>query len=79
MHSSNQMKLYIRQDKVNSVHYVMMQLIQICGLNPYQAEQCAILATSKNKVWVKTDNKRRTDMMVSLLTKRGIVTEVEAC
>ncbi|MCB2219273.1 MAG: ATP-dependent Clp protease adaptor ClpS [Bacteroidetes bacterium] len=46
--------LVLFNDDVNTFEYVIETLIDVCGHDPYQAEQCAMIAHYKGKCTVKS-------------------------
>ncbi len=46
-------ELILHNDEVNTFDFVIESLIDVCGHDPHQAEQCAIIAHIKGKCGVK--------------------------
>ncbi len=47
-------KLILFNDDVNTFDFVIETLIEVCGHDPHQAENCALIAHFKGKCAVKT-------------------------
>jgi len=52
--TSEERELILFNDDVNTFDYVIETLIEVCGHDPYQAEQCALTAHLKGKCGVKS-------------------------
>ena len=52
--SSNENDLILFNDDVNTFDFVIETLIDVCGHDPYQAEQCAMIAHYNGKCTVKS-------------------------
>ncbi len=52
--SDNLNDLILFNDDVNTFEFVIETLIDVCGHDPYQAEQCAMIAHYKGKCTVKS-------------------------
>jgi ATP-dependent Clp protease adaptor protein ClpS len=52
--TSAEKELILFNDEVNTFDHVIETLIEVCGHDPFQAEQCAMIAHSKGKCSVKT-------------------------
>ncbi len=46
-------KLILFNDDVNTFDFVIETLIEVCGHNPHQAENCALIAHFKGKCSIK--------------------------
>ncbi len=46
-------KLILFNDDINTFDFVIETLIEVCGHDPYQAENCALIAHFKGKCAVK--------------------------
>jgi ATP-dependent Clp protease adaptor protein ClpS len=68
------MELILFNDDVNSFDFVIECLIQVCGHEPEQAEQCAITAHFKGKCGIKTGSQYELAPMNNELNSRGIST-----
>lgn len=47
-------ELVLHNDDVNTFDYVIEALVDVCGHEPDQAEQCALIAHYKGKCGIKT-------------------------
>ena len=47
-------ELILYNDDVNTFEYVIDTLIEVCGHDPYQAEQCALAAHFNGKCGIKS-------------------------
>jgi ATP-dependent Clp protease adaptor protein ClpS len=52
--TADEKELILFNDEVNTFEYVIETLIDICGHDPYQAEQCALTAHFNGKCGVKS-------------------------
>lgn len=52
--TSGEKELILFNDDVNTFDHVIETLIEVCGHDPYQAEQCAMIAHFNGKCGVKT-------------------------
>ncbi|MCU0370343.1 MAG: ATP-dependent Clp protease adaptor ClpS [Bacteroidales bacterium] len=52
--SSVEKELILFNDDVNTFEYVIETLIDVCGHDPFQAEQCALTAHFNGRCGVKT-------------------------
>ena len=69
--------LIIWNDDVNTFEWVIQALIEVCGHNPEQAEQCAIIIDSKGKYGVKEGVYDKLKPMCDAITDRGINATIE--
>lgn len=51
---SDEKELILFNDEVNTFDYVIESLIEVCGHDPFQAEQCALTAHFNGKCGIKT-------------------------
>ena len=51
---TDEKELILFNDEVNTFDYVIETLIEVCGHDPFQAEQCALTAHFNGKCGVKT-------------------------
>jgi len=49
----NKKKLILLNDNVNSFDGVILALMEVCGYNIYQAEQCALIVHNTGKCIIK--------------------------
>ena len=52
--TSEEKELILFNDDVNTFEYVIETLIDVCGHDPFQAEQCALTAHNNGKCGIKT-------------------------
>jgi ATP-dependent Clp protease adaptor protein ClpS len=52
--TSGEKELILFNDDVNTFEYVIETLIEVCGHDPFQAEQCALTAHFNGKCGVKS-------------------------
>jgi ATP-dependent Clp protease adaptor protein ClpS len=69
--------LVVWNDDVNTFDWVINTLVEICGHNPEQAEQCAMLIHHKGKYAVKTGMLEQLKPMREAITERKIGATVE--
>jgi ATP-dependent Clp protease adaptor protein ClpS len=70
--------LVLYNDDVNTFTHVIKTLVEVCGHDDYQAEQCAMLTHFKGRCDVKTGSK---DLLLSMnrtLIVRGLISKVES-
>ena len=70
-------KLIVHNDEVNTFDWVISSLIEICGHNSIQAEQCAMLIHFTGKYAVKTGSEEKLKPQRDALTERGIQATIE--
>lgn len=69
--------LVVWNDEVNTFDWVIETLIEICGHNQQQAEQCALLIHTKGKYAVKEGDYDTLKPMCNSITERGISATLE--
>jgi len=69
--------LILLNDDVNTYLYVIKSLVEVCGHNSIQAEQCAIIVHFKGSCQVKLGNIETISSMSRSLRKRGLHSRVE--
>lgn len=69
--------LIVWNDDVNTFDWVIQALVEICGHNEEQAEQCAIIIDSKGKYAVKEGSYDLLKPMCDAITERGIGATIE--
>ena len=75
--TSEENKLILFNDEVNTFDFVIECLIEICGHTFIQAEQCTILVHYKGKCTVKTDSMEVLKPMHEKLLSRGLTSEIQ--
>ncbi len=69
-------KLVVHNDDFNTFDFVIDCLIEICGHDPIQAEQCTMLIHYKGKCAVKTGSMDFLMPMHEKLLSRGLTSEI---
>jgi ATP-dependent Clp protease adaptor protein ClpS len=85
LHKKNSLKkdeekymLVLYNDDINTFAHVIKTLVEVCGHDDYQAEQCAMLTHFKGRCDIKTGSK---DLLISMngtLRIRGLISKVES-
>jgi ATP-dependent Clp protease adaptor protein ClpS len=68
--------LLLFNDDVNTFDHVITSLIQICGHEPLQAEQCATIVHTKGKCSVKNGTFEKLEPMCVALLDRGLSAQI---
>jgi ATP-dependent Clp protease adaptor protein ClpS len=69
--------LVLYNDDVNTFTHVIKSLVEVCGHDDYQAEQCAMLTHYKGRCDIKTGSKELLFSMNRTLNIRGLISKVE--
>jgi ATP-dependent Clp protease adaptor protein ClpS len=69
--------LILYNDDFNTFEHVIISLIQICGHNPNQAEQCAMIVHNNGKCSVKSGSLDKLKPMAKALGDRNITVDIE--
>jgi ATP-dependent Clp protease adaptor protein ClpS len=69
--------LVVWNDEVNTFEWVIETLVEVCGHNFEQAEQCALFIHHKGKYAVKNGEYDTLKPMCDAITERGIGATVE--
>ena len=69
-------ELILYNDDVNSFDYVIETLIEVCGHDPYQAEQCALTAHYKGKCVVKSGSLDSLKPVYDEMTNRELTVSI---
>ena len=69
--------LVLFNDNVNTFEYVIKSLVEVCGHEPEQAEQCAIIVHFKGSCQIKSGNIEIMNSMNRSLNKKGLRSKVE--
>lgn len=64
--------LILFNDDYNTFEHVIKSLVEICGHDPVQAEQCTILTHFKGSCEVKAGNRTMLNAMKDKLKERGL-------
>lgn len=68
--------LVVYNDDVNTFDHVITTLIDVCGHEPQQAEQCTLLIHYKGKCAVKNGTYEELEPMCSAIHDRGISADI---
>jgi ATP-dependent Clp protease adaptor protein ClpS len=71
---AGRMELILFNDDVNSFDFIIESLVEVCGHNAEQAEQCATIAHFKGKCGIKIGTLNELTPMNNELNNRGIST-----
>lgn len=74
----NTHSLIVWNDNVNTFEWVIETLIEVCGHDEQQAEQCAMIIHNKGKYAVKHGSYDDLKPMCDAITDRGIGATIEA-
>lgn len=74
----NSHSLIVWNDNVNTFEWVIETLIEVCGHDEQQAEQCAMIIHNKGKYAVKHGSYDTLKPMCDAITERGIGATIEA-
>jgi ATP-dependent Clp protease adaptor protein ClpS len=69
--------LIVWNDDINTFEWVIKTLIEVCGHEKEQAEQCAMLIHTKGKYGVKNGDYDELRAMCDIIVDRGIGATVE--
>lgn len=70
--------LILYNDDVNTFDHVIKSLVEVCGHDPVQAEQCAIIVHFKGSCEVKTGLNEVLNAMSRSLNSKGLNSKVES-
>lgn len=68
--------LVLYNDDINTFDHVIKSLVEICGHDPIQAEQCALIVHFSGSCDVKSGSREMLESMSSLLNAKGMKAEV---
>jgi len=71
-------QLIVWNDEVNTFEWVIETLIEVCGHEHEQAEQCALLIHNRGKYAVKNGSYEQLKPMCDAITDRGIGATIES-
>lgn len=74
----NKHTLILYNDDFNTFDHVIESLVEVCGHDSIQAEQCALLTHFKGSCEIKTGNLRILNSMCSGLVKRDLKSEIKS-
>ncbi len=69
--------LVIHNDEYNTFDFVIETLIDVCGHEPLQAEQCTFIIHYNGKCAVKTDMFSRLQPVWATIINRGLTATIE--
>lgn len=69
--------LILYNDEVNSFEFVIETLIDVCGHQPEQAEQCAIITHTKGKCDIKKGTFNNLKPIKDILLLKGLSVVIE--
>ena len=69
-------ELTVFNDEVNTFDHVIRSLIEICGHEPLQAEQCTLIVHYRGKCGVKRGTFEKLEPMCTALHDRGISADI---
>lgn len=70
-------KIVLFNDEVNTFDFVIDSLINVCGHDHLQAEQCTIIVHFKGKCDVKNGSYEKLEPMCTALLERGLTAEIQ--
>lgn len=70
-------KIVLFNDEVNTFDFVIKSLIEVCGHEPVQAEQCTLLVHYKGKCDVKEGEYNKLEPICTALLDRGLTAEIQ--
>ena len=73
---SNSLILY--NDDINTFEHVIKSLVEVCGHDPVQAEQCALLVHLKGSCAIKIGLTEVLNVMSRSLNAKGLKSKVES-
>lgn len=75
---SDHRELILFNDDVNTFDFIIKSLIEVCGHEHHQAQQCALIAHCKGKCAVKKGFLDDLKIMYSALSEKGITVEISS-
>lgn len=76
-HSSEISSLVLLNDNINTFDHVIKSLVEICGHDSVQAEQCAMIVHFKGSCEVKCGQKEILNVMSRSLNAKGLLSKVD--
>lgn len=70
-------KLVLFNDDVNTFDFVIEALVEVCGHELLQAEQCTVIVHYKGKCAVKNGTWEELEPMCTALLDRGLTAEIQ--
>jgi ATP-dependent Clp protease adaptor protein ClpS len=68
--------IVLYNDDVNTFDHVIRTLVEVCGHDPVQAEQCALIVHLKGSCEVKSGTREAMASMSGLLNSKGLNSRV---
>lgn len=68
--------LILFNDEVNTFNHVIRSLVEVCGHDEVQAEQCALIVHLKGSCEIKTGSREVLQMMSNSLNAKGLTSKV---
>ena len=69
--------LILYNDDINTFAFVIETLMEVCGHNPIQAEQCAFLVHHKGKCGIKSGSYADLEPMCLALLNKGLSATID--
>jgi ATP-dependent Clp protease adaptor protein ClpS len=69
--------LILYNDNINTFDHVIKSLVEVCGHDLIQAEQCALIVHLKGSYEVKTGSKELLNTMSKSLNIKGLTSKVK--
>lgn len=73
----NESILVLHNDEENTFEYVIESLMEVCGHDPIQAEQCTLIAHYNGKCPVKSGPREDLEVAFRGMTDRKLVVTIE--
>jgi ATP-dependent Clp protease adaptor protein ClpS len=70
-------ELILFNDDVNTFEFVIETLVEVCGHDPEQAEQCAMIAHHNGRCMIKTGGFIELKPLYEEMTLRGLTVSIE--
>ena len=74
--TSDENTLLLFNDDVNSFDYVIESLVEVCGHDTFQAEQCAMIAHYNGKCPIYTSSMDEIVPLSNVLSDRGLSVQI---
>ena len=71
------LRLVLYNDEVNTFNHVIKSLVEVCGHDSVQAEQCALIVHLKGKCEIKSGIRPVLNAMSRSLNAKGLNSRVE--
>ena len=77
MQETSGKKLILFNDDINTFDFVIETLIEVCGHNPHQAENCVLIAHFKGKCAIKAGALRDLKPCYKAMTLKQLIVEIQ--